>query len=65
MESVLPAEPEPVQRMFENARIRVPFKAPLAQQLIRQSEELFRMGRVFAVIEADSPQRRGPDKFRW
>ena len=26
MESVLPAEPEPVQRMFENARIRVPFK---------------------------------------
>ena len=28
MESVLPAEPEPIQRMFENARFRLPFEAP-------------------------------------
>ncbi len=39
MKSVLRAEPGPIQRMFENARFRHPFKAPLAQRLIRQSEE--------------------------
>jgi len=39
MKSVLPAEPEPFQRMFEDARFRLPFKAPLARRLIRQSKD--------------------------
>ena len=63
MESVLPAEPEPIQRMFENARSSAPIQSSLAQRLIRQSEESQRVRR-FAVIEADSPPGRGRDRFR-
>ena len=62
MESVLPAEPEPIQRVFEDGLLRLPFKAPSAQRLIRQSKDSQRVQR-FAVIEADSPPGRGRDRF--
>src|SRR5580704_14873371 len=62
MESVPPAEPGPIQLMLEGARFRLPFKAPLVQQLIRQWEESQRMRR-FAVIEKGKPQGRGRDNF--
>jgi hypothetical protein len=63
MESALQAEPGPIQRMFENAGFRLPFKAPLARRLIRQSEESQRM-RCSAVIEVGSPLGRGRGRFR-
>jgi hypothetical protein len=43
LESVLGAEPGPTQRMFEDGVLRISLGAPLAQQLIRKSEELRRM----------------------
>ena len=62
MESVLPAEPGPIQRMFEDARLRLSFKAPWrsdssANRRIRSVCEV-------AVIEADSPPGTGRDRFR-
>ena len=39
MESVLQAEPGPIQRMFEDARSSAPIQSSLAQRLIRQSKD--------------------------
>jgi hypothetical protein len=60
MESVLLAEPEPIQRMFEDARFLLPFKAPLAQQFIRHSEELLRIRR-FLLLQRLTALRKGAE----
>jgi hypothetical protein len=66
MESVLQADPEPIQRMFENARFRLPFKAPWrsASSVNRRSRcvcDVWQLSRQMARrgrVEAGSRTRR-------